>query len=121
MYVIFIYYDILDILELQVYLPSEDNFYYYLSMLSSIPGREGKIKLYGWNRILFKFPKRLFLWIDVSKWGAYWVFSILSMGELHLPCCSVFRYYSCDLIYKYVSYAFYSEWYYWILPIKISP
>lgn len=47
MYTILVYYDILDILELQVYLPSENNFYYYLSMLNSIPGREGKIKLYG--------------------------------------------------------------------------
>lgn len=42
MYIILVYYDILDILELQVYLPSEDNFYYYLSMLSSIPGRKVK-------------------------------------------------------------------------------
>lgn len=47
MYIILVYYDIIDILELQVYLPSEDNFYYYLSMLSSTPGREDKIKLYG--------------------------------------------------------------------------
>lgn len=47
MYIILVYYDVLDILELQVYLPSEDNVYYYLNMLSSIPGREDKFILYG--------------------------------------------------------------------------
>lgn len=58
-YMHIIYYDILSILELQVYLPSEDNFYSYLSMLSSIAGRDDKIKLSGWGRILFNFYKKI--------------------------------------------------------------
>lgn len=34
------------------------NFYHYLTMLSSILGRDDKIKLYDWSRI-FKFSKKM--------------------------------------------------------------
>lgn len=43
-YINIVYYDIL---ELQVHLPSEDNFYYCLSIFRSILGRNDKITLYG--------------------------------------------------------------------------
>lgn len=46
-YINIVYYDILGILELQVHLPSEDNFYYCLSIFRSILGRNDKITLYG--------------------------------------------------------------------------
>ena len=53
-----LYYDILITLELLMYLLSSDNFYYCLSKLSSIPGRNGRIRFYGWSRSLL-FSKKM--------------------------------------------------------------
>ena len=123
-YMYIIYYDILITLELQVYFPSKDNFYSCLSMLSSIPGRDDKIKFYGWSRILLSFPKRWFLWIGVSRCEELKSIEAFYPRERYtfpFALCSNVIQISHDFINKYVSSAFYSEWCYSVLPIIFSP
>lgn len=61
-----------DILELQVYLPSEDNFYCCLSVCSTVYQEEMiKSNCMVEVEFLLSFPtKKWFLWVDVCRWGA---------------------------------------------------